>query len=69
MDFLILWLGPALAVFAMDLCWDAHARRKPVMAASAAMLWPIYIPVGVWVACNPVKAERIRRRFGLGDPS
>lgn len=63
-DFLLVWLGPAVALFVLELWTDIRARRNPIVAAMSALLWPIYIPLGVWVACNPKTAERIRRRFG-----
>lgn len=63
-DFLVFWLAMAVGVFATELCLDSRARRHPVMAAISAAIWPVYLPLGIWVALNPRKAERLRRRYG-----
>lgn len=63
-DLFLIWLAPAIALLAVEFWLDPRTRRQPVMAAVSALIWPIYLPLGIWVACNPKKAERIRQRFG-----
>lgn len=65
-EWLLLWGAPALALFGLEIWQDVRARRQPVVAAFCAAIWPIYLPIGIWVALNPKKADRIRRRFGTG---
>jgi hypothetical protein len=64
LDFLLVWLVPAAALLGLEMWLDPRARRQPVSATVCALIWPIYLPMGIWVACNPKKAERIRQRFG-----
>lgn len=49
---------------------EAIGSRQIVLSAISGLMWPIAIPLGLWVAFNPKKAERIRARHGTaGHPS
>ncbi len=63
--FLLVWLFPALFVFLTEAI-DARTKTavEYAFAALAGLLWPLFIPFGLWVALNPRKAERIRQRYG-----
>lgn len=63
-DWLHMWACPALTLYALELWTDRRARQQPFMAAFSAAIWPVYIPIGLWVACNPKLAESLRQRFG-----
>ena len=69
-EFALVWLAVAATVFMFDML-DPRSRRglNPLFAAFSALIWPIYLPLGAWVAANPRKAERIRQRFGTKEPT
>ncbi len=63
---LYVWLFPGLW-FGLTELITARPFRPPnvLFAALSGALWPLAMPLGLWVAFNPQKAERIRRRFGV----
>lgn len=62
---LYVWLFPGLWFALTELITSRPFRPLyAVFAGLSGALWPLTLPLSVWVAFNPQKAERIRRRFG-----